>query len=96
MAGTTEQAEKSIEALLGWIGGLQVQIDTLERRLERQEKSTKRVAKCADLKAENRTLRLALRDAMSYKRASLEDAQTAMVAITAPEAQTAKKDREDG
>lgn len=65
------QAEKSIQALLGWIEGLQTQIDTLERRLEREDRSAMRFARRADLAAENRTLRLALRDSMSYKRDSL-------------------------
>ena len=71
LSSSHAQAEKSIQALLGWIEGLQTRIDTLERRLEGHDRSAMRAAKRADLEAENRALRLALKDSMSYKRDSL-------------------------
>lgn len=90
------EAQKSIKALLGWIKGLQTRIDTLERRVARDDKSAMRFGRRADLEAENRTLRLALRNSMSYRGVSLEDATKALVAYSAPTASKAKKDREDG
>ena len=87
--------ENSVDALLAWISGLQARVEFLEQRLITCERLVRRTAKFSDLEAENRALRVALNDSLSYKRASVKDATTALVAVSAPTASKAK-DREDG
>lgn len=94
-----EQPEKSVDALLDWIRGLQIRIETLERQINENKKVLSRAGavRClvGDLEAENRTLRIALNDSLSEARASVRPATTALVADTAPTASKAK-DEENG
>lgn len=58
------QPEKTVEALIDWISGMQIRIDALERRVERDKRLIKKAREQAirlgDLEAENRALRLIL------------------------------------